>query len=121
MRAVGFAVDNEYYVNDAGRQMDILTVSIFLRYLEVFGEDLRFPDNGYQGEYIKDIAKSVVAEHGERWRKNADELFEDICKDEAEGGDKEAHIDAIIKRSKRLLGEGYQAVFRVGKIGRAHV
>jgi arginyl-tRNA synthetase len=114
MRAVGFAVDNEYYVNDAGRQMDILTVSIFLRYLEVFGEDLRFPDNGYQGEYIKDIAKSVVAEHGERWRKNADELFEDICKDEAEGGDKEAHIDAIIKRSKRLLGEGYQAVFRVG-------
>jgi arginyl-tRNA synthetase len=114
MRAVGFAVDNEYYVNDAGRQMDILTVSIFLRYLEVFGENLRFPDNGYQGEYIKDIAKSVVSEHGERWRKNADELFEDICKDEAEGGNKEAHIDAIIKRSKHLLGEGYHAVFRVG-------
>ena len=114
MRAVGFEVDNEYYVNDAGRQMDILTVSIFLRYLSIFGEELRFPDNGYQGDYIQDIAKSVVAEYGERWRKNVDELFEDICKDEAEGGNKEAHIDALIARSKQLLGEGYQAVFRVG-------
>jgi arginyl-tRNA synthetase len=114
MRAVGFEVDNEYYVNDAGRQMDILTVSIFLRYLSIFGEELRFPDNGYQGDYIQDIAKSVVAEYGERWRKGAGELFEDICKDEADGGDKEAHIDALIVRSKQVLGEGYQAVFRVG-------
>jgi arginyl-tRNA synthetase len=114
MRAVGFEVDNEYYVNDAGRQMDILTVSIFLRYLSIFGEELRFPDNGYQGDYIQDIAKSVVAEYGERWRKSAAGLFEDICKDEAEGGDKEAHIDALVARSKQLLGEGYQAVFRVG-------
>ena len=114
MRAVGFEVDNEYYVNDAGRQMDILTVSIFLRYLSIFGEELRFPDNGYQGDYIQDIAKSVVAEYGERWRKSAEELFEDICKDEAEGGDKEAHIDALVVRSKQLLGEGYQAIFRVG-------
>ena len=114
MRAVGFEVDNEYYVNDAGRQMDILTVSIFLRYLSIFGEELRFPDNGYQGDYIQEIAKSVVAEYGERWRKSAGELFEDICKDETEGGDKEVHIDALIARSKQLLGEGYQAVFRVG-------
>ena len=114
MRAVGFEVDSEYYVNDAGRQMDILTVSIFLRYLSIFGEELRFPDNGYQGNYIQDIAKGVVAECGERWRKSAAELFEGICKDEAEGGDKEAHIDALIARSKQLLGEGYQAVFRVG-------
>lgn len=114
MRAVGFEVDNEYYVNDAGRQMDILTVSIFLRYLSIFGEELRFPDNGYQGDYIQDIAKSVVTEHGERWRKSAYELFEDICQDEAEGGDKEEHIDALIVRSKVLLGEGFQAVFKVG-------
>ena len=114
LRAVGFEVDNEYYVNDAGRQMDILTVSIFLRYLSIFGQELRFPDNGYQGNYIKDIAKGVVAEYGERWRKSVDELFEGICKDESEGGDKEKHIDALIARSKQLLGEGYQAVFRVG-------
>ena len=114
LRVVGFEVDNEYYVNDAGRQMDILTVSIYLRYLSIFGDKLRFPDNGYQGDYIKDIAKDVVSEYGERWRKNADELFDGICKDAAEGGDKEEHIDALISRSKRLLGEGYLAIFRVG-------
>lgn len=114
LRVVGFEVDNEYYVNDAGRQMDILTVSIYLRYLSIFGDKLRFPDNGYQGDYIKDIAKDVASEYGERWRKNADELFDGICKDAAEGGDKEEHIDALISRSKRLLGEGYLAIFRVG-------
>ena len=114
LRVVGFEVDNEYYVNDAGRQMDILTVSIYLRYLSIFGDELRFPDNGYQGDYIKDIAKDVASEYGERWRKNADELFDGICKDAAEGGDKEEHIDALISRSKRLLGEGYLAIFRVG-------
>ena len=59
LRTVGFKVDNEYYVNDAGRQMDILTVSIFLRYLELFGEKVRFPDNGYQGNYIKEIVGSI--------------------------------------------------------------
>ena len=69
LRVVGFEVDNEYYVNDAGRQMDILTVSIYLRYLSIFGDELRFPDNGYQGDYIKDIAKDVASEYGERWRK----------------------------------------------------
>ena len=114
LRVVGFEVDNEYYVNDAGRQMDILTVSIYLRYLSIFGDELRFPDNGYQGDYIKDIAKDVASEYGERWRKNADELFDGICKDAAEGGDKEEHIDALISRSKRLLGEGYLAIFRIG-------
>ena len=114
LRVVGFEVDNEYYVNDAGRQMDILTVSIYLRYLSIFGDELRFPDNGYQGDYIKDIAKDVASEYGERWRKNADELFDGICKDAAEGGDKEEHIDALISRSKRLSGEGYLAIFRIG-------
>jgi len=114
LRVVGFEVDNEYYVNDAGRQMDILTVSIYLRYLSIFSEVLRFPDNGYQGDYIKDIAKDVVSEYGDRWRKNAGELFDGVCKDAAEGGDKEEHIDALISRSKRLLGDGYSAIFRVG-------
>ncbi len=62
LREIGFEVDNEYYVNDAGRQMDILTVSIFFRYLEIIGEKLRFPDNAYQGDYIKIIAKSRSAQ-----------------------------------------------------------
>jgi arginyl-tRNA synthetase len=53
LRAIGFVVDNEYYVNDAGRQMDILATSVYLRYL---GTDT-FPDNGYKGDYSFDIAE----------------------------------------------------------------
>jgi arginyl-tRNA synthetase len=49
-------VDNEYYVNDAGRQMDILATSVYLRYL---GTDT-FPDNGYKGDYIFDIAEILT-------------------------------------------------------------
>ena len=57
MRASGMAVDCEYYVNDAGRQMDILAVSVWLRYLELGGEQVSaFPANAYQGDYIWDIA-----------------------------------------------------------------
>ena len=114
MRAVGFKVDNEYYINDAGRQVDILTLSIFLRYLSYLGEDLRFPDNGYQGKYIKEIAQDMLDNHKDSWRKNTNELFTDICKDGAEGGDKERHIDELIERTKKLLGEDYQAVLKIG-------
>ena len=114
LRAVGFKVDNEYYVNDAGRQMDILTVSIFFRYLTLSGEKLRFPDNGYQGNYIKDIAESVFKKYGDRWRKSSSEVYKDVCKDSQQGGDKESHIDELIVRSRQLLGEGYEAIFRIG-------
>ena len=56
LRAVGFEVDNEYYVNDAGRQMDILATSVYLRYIETE----KFPDNGYKGDYIFNIAKQSM-------------------------------------------------------------
>jgi len=114
LRNIGFKVDNEYYVNDAGRQMDILTVSIFLRYLSLCGEQIRFPDNGYQGQYINDIADSIVVESGESFKQSADIVFENICKDGIEGGDKESHIDALIVRAKDLLGDNFQTIFQVG-------
>ena len=114
LRNIGFKVDNEYYVNDAGRQMDILTVSIFLRYLSLCGEQIRFPDNGYQGQYINDIADSIVVESGESFKQSADIVFENICKDGIEGGDKESHIDELIVRAKDLLGDNFQTVFQVG-------
>ena len=114
LRNIGFKVDNEYYVNDAGRQMDILTVSIFLRYLSLCGEQIRFPDNGYQGQYINDIADSIVVESGESFKQSADIVFENICKDGIEGGDKESHIDALIARAKDLLGDNFQTIFQVG-------
>ena len=114
LRNIGFKVDNEYYVNDAGRQMDILTVSIFLRYLSLCGEQIRFPDNGYQGQYINDIADSIVVESGESFKQSADIVFENICKDGIEGGDKESHIDELIVRAKDLLGDNFQTIFQVG-------
>lgn len=114
LRNIGFKVDNEYYVNDAGRQMDILTVSIFLRYLSLCGEQIRFPDNGYQGQYINDIADSIVVESGESFKQSADIVFENICKDGIEGGDKESHTDELIVRAKDLLGDNFQTIFQVG-------
>ncbi|MDC0491673.1 arginine--tRNA ligase [Candidatus Pseudothioglobus singularis] len=114
LRNIGFKVDNEYYVNDAGRQMDILTVSIFLRYLALCGEQVRFPDNGYQGQYINDIADSIVVESGESFKQSADIVFENISKDGIEGGDKEFHIDELIVRAKDLLGDNFQTIFQVG-------
>jgi len=114
LRTVGFKVDNEYYVNDAGRQMDILTVSIFLRYLELFGEKVRFPDNGYQGSYIKEIVGSIFERYGDTFQIESTLVFDGICKDGLDGGDKESHIDELIARSKDLLGADFKSIFEVG-------
>ncbi len=67
MRAAGFEVESEYYINDVGNQMNTLGRSVYLRYLEVFGRDVDFPDECYKGEYIKDIAREIASEHGERF------------------------------------------------------
>ena len=114
LRAVGFKVDNEYYVNDAGRQMDILAVSIYLRYLSLCGDNLRFPDNGYQGQYIKDIAQVIYDSSGEEFYKKSDLIFTNVSKDGSEGGDKESHIDGLIENSKSILGDSFRAIFQVG-------
>lgn len=108
---VGYEVQREYYVNDAGRQMHILGVSTWLRYLELCGEEIAFPSNGYQGDYIWDIAAGLHRENGERFLKSAGEVFDGICAD-APGGDKEKHVDGLIENARRLLGEDeYRRVF----------
>lgn len=116
MRAVGFDVDCEYYVNDAGRQMNILATSVWLRYLEINGVEFTFPSNGYKSEhYIFDIAESIKAEHNDAFVFSAEEVFQDIPDDEPAGGDKEKHIDALITRAKHLLGtNNYRVVFKTG-------
>jgi len=115
---VGFDVHREYYVNDAGRQMDILGTSVWLRYLELCGEALDFPSNGYKGDYVWDIAATLHREHGDDYRVDADRLREGLPPDEitpGDGGDKEAHIDALIQAAKRLLGDNrYRYVFELG-------
>ncbi len=115
LAAVGFEVHREYYVNDAGRQMDILGTSVWLRYLELCDEQLTFPANGYKGDYVWDIAASLHRDHGVLYKHSADEVFADIPADEPEGGDKELHIDALIARAKQLLGDNrYRFVFELG-------
>jgi arginyl-tRNA synthetase len=111
----GFKVHKEYYVNDAGRQMDILATSVWLRYLELCGETITFPNNGYQGDYIWDIAASLHRERGDALRQASNTVFENIPPDIDQGGDKELHIDALIERCKQLLGEeSYRIVFQRG-------
>lgn len=113
--AAGHKVQREYYVNDAGRQMDILAVSVWLRYHELGGVNVRFPDNGYKGEYVVDIARGLRAKAGDGLRHSAIEITDGLPPDEGQGGDKESHVDALIARAKQLLGEpGYRQVFDAG-------
>ena len=115
LAATGYQVHREYYVNDAGRQMDILATSVYLRYLDLCGEEPIFPANGYKGDYVWDIAASLHRKHGDALRHTAAEVFADIPADEPDGGDKELHVDALIQRCKDLLGaEHYRETFDLG-------
>jgi arginyl-tRNA synthetase len=112
LEVVGYSVYREYYVNDAGRQMDILTSSTWLRYLELLGEKIVFPANGYKGSYVVDIARKLQLDHGDSLRISVDQLMSGLPLDEPAGGDKEIYIDAIIARCKEWLGtDRYEQVF----------
>jgi arginyl-tRNA synthetase len=104
LAATGHRVHREYYVNDAGRQMDILAASTWLRYLEICGERLDFPANAYRGDYVRDIAVQLRAAAGESLHRPAAELLRGLPPDEPAGGDKETYIDAVIERMRSLLG-----------------
>jgi arginyl-tRNA synthetase len=103
LTATGFDVQREYYVNDAGRQMDILATSVWLRYLEACGETFTFPSNAYRGDYVRDIAQKLVDQHGKKFSHSSEIVFANLPLDEPEGGDKEIYIDALILRAKELL------------------
>lgn len=111
LSCVGFDVQREYYVNDAGRQMDILATSTWFRYLELCGVEIQFPSNGYQGDYIWDIAATIHREHGDRFERSNDQVMDKVSSDAPEG-DKEKHIDELIANTRSLLGEDdYRIVF----------
>ena len=101
LQAAGYTVDREYYVNDAGRQMDILGLSVWLRWLDAQGTSIEFPQAGYRGEYIRDIAAEIDTQ--EITAVDVTAVLDGIPADEPEG-DKEAHIGALIDRAKDLLG-----------------
>lgn len=115
LAVAGYQVYREYYVNDAGRQMDILAISVWLRYLELCGESVKFPSNGYQGDYVWDIAANLHREHVSALQRPIAGIFNHLPPEEEAGGDKEVYIDALIERSKQLLGEvAYRHVFNEG-------
>ena len=115
LQATGFEVQREYYVNDAGRQMDILATSVWLRYLEECGAPLVFPANGYRGDYVRAIAAELHQREGERFFKSPVTVWQDLPPDEPQGGDREQHIDALIERARTLLGDAdYRIVFDAG-------
>jgi len=77
LAAAGYQVEREYYFNNAGRQMEILGNSVRLRYLELLGREIEFPDDYYQGDYIRDIAAALQAEHGDALLDADASLFKD--------------------------------------------
>ena len=106
LAAAGFTVEREYYINDAGRQMDILALSTWLRYLELNGAVIVFPGNAYQGEYVRDMARLIHKAHGNRYLHQPDLLFADLPPAEADGAG-EAQLDSLIANAKKLLGQDY--------------
>lgn len=105
LEASGFHVHREYYVNDAGRQMRILAVSIWMRYLSLFGEIIIFPRNGYQGNYVTDIARKLKIEYLDLFYYNAATVLENLPVDDEEH--KEQYIDALIERAQAILGDDH--------------
>ena len=111
LMTAGFNVTREYYVNDAGRQMNILAVSVWLRYLALAGEPIVFPANAYKGDYVQAIAQEILATYGRDFVHHWLVVSADLPADEPEGGDKERYIDALIRNAQRLLGDSGFARF----------
>lgn len=99
LRAAGYDTHSEYYVNDAGRQMDILALSVWLRYLEIGGDSINFPANGYQGAYVYEIAQNLADSVGDKLTQLPDTLFEELPDEQ------DPAIDLLISRCKDCLGE----------------
>ncbi len=104
LTAAGFDVEREYYVNDAGRQMDILALSTWLRYLELVATPIPFPANAYQGDYVTAMARELLARGGKRYLRNAADV---LAGAPAATQDAESRLDCLIANAKRLLAADY--------------
>ncbi len=109
LAAAGYAVTREFYVNDAGRQMDILTLSTWLRYLDLCGLSIPFPANAYQGQYVVDMAAKIHQTQGESCAHRSDPALQQLL--EAGVGDtienEDEHLDQLIAAAKSILGTNY--------------
>ncbi len=109
LAAAGYPVHREYYVNDAGRQMDILGVSIWLRWLQENGVDVPFPQGGYHGDYIRDIAAEIDTDgikitSAAAILKGAPQDGADDDTAEARA-QRDAYVEALIERAQQLIGD----------------
>lgn len=112
LEAIGHTVHREYYVNDAGRQMRILALSTWLRYLEFLKEPIVLPPNAYQGNYIVDIAQQLVEQHGDRFKHPYNEIQETLEREDFNPEDKEKNIDRLIEIMHSFIGEEGFEIFR---------
>jgi arginyl-tRNA synthetase len=108
LAAAGFGVSREFYVNDAGRQMDILALSTWLRYLALAGETAPFPANAYQGDYVRAMARELHAGRGAQLVHGVTAGTLDAWSAGIE--DEEARLDALIAGAKSALGADYEAI-----------
>jgi arginyl-tRNA synthetase len=83
LAAAGFTVEAEYYINDIGNQMNILGLSVLMRYRELHGLTITFPEKGYQGDYIKDLARDMQKIHGDALLAKGDDEAIRICREYA--------------------------------------
>jgi arginyl-tRNA synthetase len=107
LEATGHSLYREYYINDAGRQIDILAVSVYLRYLELCGESVTFPSNAYRAPYILPVAQALRALRGDALQRPAAAIADGAPPDAnpgVPGGDKDKHIDGLIGNARRALG-----------------
>lgn len=106
--AAGYAVHREYYVNDAGRQMDILALSVWLRYLERRGAGISgFPEAGYHGDYVYDLADRLADEQGDALVPDSAGLDEHLAQDADQAADE------LVARCRARLGDdGYAVLHR---------
>ncbi|EQD67736.1 Arginyl-tRNA synthetase, partial [mine drainage metagenome] len=103
LEATGSLVEREYYVNDAGRQMDILALSVWIRYREYLSRTtLDFPRAGYQGDYIRDLAQKLAGTEGPRFLR--DDVQAALPPDTPDGDGPDRHVDARIALMKEALG-----------------
>lgn len=107
LRCAGYKVDEEYYVNDHGRQMNILTISIWLRYLHQNGQELKFSKKGYQGVYVEQLAKQLAEEKGTKYnlKENESDLLELL-----ETQETEEDLDRLIVWGKLFLKENFEEI-----------
>ncbi len=117
LAAAGATVTREFYINDAGRQMDILALSVWLRYLEARGRTVAFPADGYRGAYVRDIAVALNQAHAAQLERDdprfaaalqAAAQSEQVADDEAVRGD--AALDALIALARELLATDWRVV-----------